>query len=378
MGKGLFVSSTLAVIVAASGLAGCDADRAEAAPKPSGSVTLDDLVASAQPQVTSTPASAETMPAAVVKEKPPASDADVLTLSAVGDCTLGDPAESPTAKGSFHRAHDDSGGDMARPFSGVISVLGSDDLTFANLEGTLTTAKCRTDVAFAFRGRPAFAQMLAKGSVDAVNLSNNHSFDCENAGLVETRKSLSDAGVGYFGMGSVDVRTVKGIEVHSLGYLGGRMEVKAEMMKAVAKEKRPDNLVIVQFHWGIEGSHVATNVQQKLAHAAIDAGADLVIGHHPHVLQGIEAYQGKTIVYSLGNFVFGGNAHPANLDSMIFQAQFQKKDGKVVPIGTRIIPVQFSGDPKQNDFRPVLVSESEAARIEKLVKETYSKGIGGS
>lgn len=319
---------------------------------------------------------AAVQPAAADEPPPTAAPADeILTVSAIGDCTLGDPVGAERAPGSFHKLHLDTGEDLTRPFSGVIEVLDSDDLTIANLEGTLTTAGCKTDVAFAFRGSPEFGSMLAKGSVELVSLANNHSFDCGIRGFADTKTNLEAAGVGYFGVGTVDVRTVKGIEVVNLGYLGGRIDVREEMKAAVEKHKRPDNLVIVSFHWGIEGIHTATNVQQALGRAAIGSGADLVLGHHPHVLQGIEQYQGKSIVYSLGNFVFGGNAHPSSLDSMIFQARFRKQDGKVVSAGHEIIPVAFSGHPSQNDFRPVLLEGEPANRIRADV-ERYSRLLG--
>ncbi len=293
----------------------------------------------------------------------PADDGSLL-LSAVGDCTLGDPAGAELAPGSFHRAFAD--GDYQKPFSGVISVLGKDDLTIANLEGTLTTEGHRKDLPFAFRGKTEFAKMLVHGSVDVVSVANNHSNDCGPKGFAETKRSLDAEKVGYFGMGTVDTRTVKGIEVKNLGYLGGRIDVRDEMKRDVAAAKRPDNLVIVSFHWGIEGSREVTDVQQKLGRAAIDAGADLVLGHHPHVLQGIETYRGKKIVYSLANFVFGGNAQPDDPVSMIYQARFTKKDGTVVPTGDEIIPVHTTGNLVQSDFRPVLL---EGAPKEKVLSD---------
>jgi hypothetical protein len=295
-----------------------------------------------------------------------------LLLSAVGDCTLGDPAGTERAPGSFHRAFED--GDYAKPFSGVQSVLGEDDLTIANLEGTLTTQGCRRDVPFAFRGKPEFAKMLAQGSVDVVSMANNHSADCGPRGVTQTRASLTAENIGFFGLGVVDTRTVNGIEVKNLGYLGGRLEVRDQVKKEVAAQKKPDNLVIVSFHWGIEEEHAATDVQQKLGYAAIDAGADLVLGHHPHVIQGIEAYKGRKIVYSLGNFVFGGAAQPAELEAIIYQARFELKDGRVVPGTDEVVPVFISGNRAQNDFRPVLIDGPEKDRV-MAAMDSWSKLI---
>jgi hypothetical protein len=352
----------LAIIIAGSALStGCVAEAKEA---------VDDeqapLVLTAIDELLASPAK----PTDVVAATASPGD-DGILLSAVGDCTLGDPAGAERAPGSFHKVHEQGGNDLGRPFSGVIEVLDDDDLTIANLGGTLTTAKAREDAVFAFRGRPEFASMLTKGSVDVVSLANNHSADCGVRGIEETKASLEQAGVGYFGLGHVDKRMVKGIEVVNLGYTGGRLDVREAMAKAVKHEKRPDNLVVISFHWGIEGEHAANDVQQKLAYAAIDAGADLVLGHHPHVLQGIEIYKGKHVVYSLGNFVFGGNAQPASVESMIFQARFKKTDGVVTPAGTEIIPVHFSGNKTQNDFRPVLVDGEVAVSIRKNL-DAYS------
>jgi poly-gamma-glutamate synthesis protein (capsule biosynthesis protein) len=288
---------------------------------------------------------------------PAAPAVPTILLSAVGDCTLGDPAGAERAPGSFHKTFED--GDYARPFSGVASILGKDDLTIANLEGTLTTEGCRRDVTFAFRGKPEFAKMLALGSVDVVSMANNHSADCGPRGVVQTRESLTQEKIGHFGLGVVDTRTVNGIEVKNLGYTGGRLEVREQVKKDVAAQKKPNTLVIVSFHWGIEGEHTATDVQQKLGRAAIDAGADLVLGHHPHVLQGIEEYKGKKIVYSLGNFVFGGNAQPGEMTSMIYQARFELRDGSVTPVSDGVVPVFVSGNRAQNDFRPVLIDGPE-------------------
>lgn len=287
----------------------------------------------------------------------------VVTLSAVGDCTLGDDVGSERAKGSFHRVVDDSGGDLARPFSLVKAELDKDDLTIANLEGTLTTAGCPDDPKFRFRGRPEFARMLARGGVELVTLANNHSEDCGLRGLEETKASLDAAGVGWFGLGKVDRRTVHGIEIVNLGYTGGRAEIRGRVARDVAREKKPDNLVVVSFHWGIESQHAATDVQVKLAHTAIDAGADLVLGHHPHVLQGIEEYKGKRVVYSLGNFVFGGNAQPGELASMIYRARFEIVDDVLEPSVEAFIPIHISGDAVQNDFRPLLAEGKEADDI---------------
>lgn len=293
----------------------------------------------------------------------PVEAAETLVLSAVGDCTLGSDWDISRAPGSFHSELEAVGNDYRYPFSGVLDILGADDLTLANLEGTLTTATTRTKASLAFNGPPEFVAILKEGSVEAVNFANNHSHDFGRAGFEETQRVLDDAGVGVFGNGRVHTVVVKGLEIVNLGFVGGVGGTRADAALAVARHKRDDNFVIVSFHWGAEGASVPNTDQSRLGRAVIDAGADLVLGHHPHVLQGIEEYQGKRIVYSLGNFVFGGNSNPRDKDSMIYQEVLSLRSGKVTAAEHRILPVRISTATTRNDYRPVLLEGAERERV---------------
>jgi poly-gamma-glutamate capsule biosynthesis protein CapA/YwtB (metallophosphatase superfamily) len=306
--------------------------------------------------------------------KAPASD-DVLTISAVGDCTIGGRFAERNAPGSFQHEIEARGGDLAYPFSGVLSVLEDDDLTIANLETTLTDQPAIDDGAIRFQGKPAFVEILRRGSVELVNLANNHTGDCGPKGFDETRATLAAAGVGYFGEGHVDRRVVKGVEVVNLGYRGGALSVEPQVARDVRQHKRPDNLVIVSFHWGIEEYTATNTVQLKLGRTAVDAGADLVLGHHPHRIQGIHTYGGRRIVYSLGNFVFGGHSQPDDYDSIIYRARFALRDGRVVSVGEEIVPVSISSSaPGRNDFRPQLFEGEDRARVLARIDE-YSAAL---
>ncbi|AKT36879.1 CapA family protein [Chondromyces crocatus] len=292
-----------------------------------------------------------------------------LRISAVGDCTIGTDLKSRWGVGSFHVEMQERGGDLAYPFSGVVGLLSQDDLTIANLETTLTTHEPREPSAgLQFRGDPAWARMLVLGSVEAVSVANNHAYDLGRVGFEDTVRAVQAQGVGVFGFGLVDRRTIKGIEVVNLGYTGGEpSSIMKDMVRSVSREKRPDNLVIVSFHWGGEGVYQPNGDQIRLGRGAIDAGADLVLGHHPHVIQGIETYRGREIVYSLGNFVFGGHSNPEDKDTIIYQATFQRKEGRVVPKESQAIPARVSSVPERNDYRPVLLDGAEKARVlEKL------------
>ncbi len=296
-----------------------------------------------------------------------------LTLSAVGDCTLGSDYRVTGAEGTFHFAMDAWKNDASVPFSGVASVLAADDLTIANLETPLSRAKPAVGNTFVFNGKPEYAEILAKGSVELVNLANNHTGDFGPAGAKQTIEAVENAGVGSFGNGRVDKRVVKGIEVVNIGYLGGGKGTRAKVVKDVEKHKRPDNLVIVSFHWGVEGLNVPTDDQRTMARAVIDAGANLVLGHHPHVLQGIEKYKDRHIVYSLANFVFGGHSNPADKDSMIYQEVFALEGGTVVSKENRVLPVRISSVTTHNDFRPVLLEGADRERVLARVKDYSDK-----
>ncbi len=308
----------------------------------------------------------ERVAASLVTAAPEATEPDkekVIVISAVGDCAIGDLHHGAGAPGSFAARLAQVDDPMGYPFSGIGDAFHRDHLTIANLEGTFTDNEAWHNDVFSIRGKPAYAQMLARGGVDLVNVENNHSHDYGVEGHEDTKRALEAAGVAYFGRDHVDRRVIEGMTVVNLGYLGGPAGTEARVVRDVAREKRPGTIVIASFHWGIESFYVTAPDQRRLGRAAIDAGADLVLGHHPHVLQGIETYHGRHIVYSLGNFVFGANSQPKDMDSIIYRERFTIADGEVVGRHNEIIPVSISADKRQNDFRPVLLADDEAQRV---------------
>lgn len=346
----------------------CSASRSEGS---------EPVIDGATPSSASAPVAAAP-PAAAAPPLTAAPEAEAepsLLLSAVGDCTIGSEMKVRHSPGSFHVEMETRGNDYRYPFAGVLDVLSKDDLTIANLETTLSTREPASADRYVFRGEPAYAQILVEGSVELVNVANNHSHDLGVPGFDETLRTLAAYKIGASGFGHVDRRTVKGIEVVNLGFTGGDpASVLEGMGRDVRRHKRPDTLVIVSFHWGGEGFTEVNGDQRRLGRAAVDAGADLVLGHHPHVLQGIEDYRGKQIVYSLGNFVFGGHSNPDDKDSIIYQATFAKRDGQVVPTGSRALPVRISSVTSRNDFQPVLLDGEEKARVLGRLRE-YSEAL---
>ena len=299
-----------------------------------------------------------------------------LTLSVVGDCTLGTD-ETFDYDTSLNAYYDNNGKDYF--FKNVKSIFEADDLTIANFEGTLTDSDAREDKTFAFKGPAKYTDILTGSSVEAANIANNHSKDYGTKSQEDTIENLSNAGIATFGYENVVVVDVKGIKVGLTGiYELAEHEQKATQVKEniQALKDAGAQIIIVNFHWGIEKEYTPNATQKKLAHLAIDEGADLVIGHHPHVLEGIEKYNGKYIAYSLGNFCFGGNKNPSDKDTMIFQQTFTiDGDGKVADDDNiNIIPCSLSSSSNKNDYCPTPLEGDEAERVRQKI-EKYSEGL---
>ena len=245
-----------------------------------------------------------------------------LTVSVVGDCTLGTD-ENFDYDTSLNAYFESYGKEYF--FQNVKSIFEADDLTIANNEGTFTESYDREDKTFAFKAPASFAGIYSCSSVEAVNTANNHSHDYGEQSFQDTMDALDAEGIVHFGYDETAVMDVKGVKVGLIGIyeLNDHLERKQQLEDNINKVKDEGaELVIVIFHWGNEKETVPDSNQTTLGRLAIDLGADLVCGHHPHVLQGVEEYKGKNIVYSLGNFCFGGNSSPSDMDTMIFQQTF--------------------------------------------------------
>ena len=296
-----------------------------------------------------------------------------LTLSVVGDCTLGTD-ENFDYDTSLNTYYENYGADYF--LANVKSIFSADDLTIANFEGTLTESTEREDKQFAFKAPASYANILTAGSVEAVNTANNHSHDYGEESFNDTLKALDTANILHFGYDETAVTEVKGVKVGLVGIyeLNDHLGREEQLKQNIAKVKQDGaQLIVVIFHWGNEKEEVPDDNQKTLGHLAIDEGADLVCGHHPHVLQGIEEYKGKNIVYSLGNFCFGGNAYPSDMDTMIFQQTFTiDQNGVQKDNVTNIIPCSISSDADYNNYQPTPAEGEEADRIMKKIQERSS------
>lgn len=293
-----------------------------------------------------------------------------LTVSLMGDCTLG-MDQSFHYETSLNAYYDYRGADYF--FENVKDILAADDLSIVNMEGTLTESETRQEKQFAFKGRPEFADILTAGSIEAANLANNHSRDYGEESYIDTAETLDEAGITTFGYDETAITEINGIKVGLVGIyeLADHLERTAQLEANIAKVKANGaDLVIVSFHWGNESETIPDYHQMTLGHAAIDLGADLVVGHHAHVLQGIEKYRDKYIAYGLGNFCFGGNSSPTDKDTMIFQQTFAFENGQLVlDDNTNIIPCLITSEPGLNNYQPTPASGEDAERILQKIEE---------
>ncbi len=304
----------------------------------------------------------------IIAEEVPEPIKSSITISAVGDCTLGrdDRGDYYYSLPYFLEVNNN---DYSYFFKGVYDILNKDDLTIANLESPLTDATVRAQKKFTFKGPSDYTNILINGSVEAVNLANNHTYDYLEAGYNDTLNTLKESPLLYFGNGIYSIKEINGKKIGMCGIQGWSQESACADIDAASLYFAENNcdLKIYTFHWGIEREYQQNYIQENIAHYAIDKGADLVLGHHPHVLQGIEEYNGKYIVYSLGNFVFGGNKNPGDKDTMIFQITFNYEDGILTEPLVNIIPASLSSTNAYNDYQPQILDGDEKARVLKKI-----------
>lgn len=277
-----------------------------------------------------------------------------ITISAGGDLTFGDDVRK--SKKIFERELKRQNGDLSFVARNIRSILEKDDMTIVNFETTLTSAPVyKKNNDFVFSAPPEYVEILHHLSIEAVTFENNHALDHGEAGIEETQKALTDAGITWSTETNPAVYETKGVRIGLLAYQtfdGNYPRLKEKVPMDIAAMRQSSDIVIVSFHWGAELDYAPNKNQQELGRLTIDAGADLVLGHHSHRINPIEEYNGKYIVYSLANFSFSGNEKPSDMSSFIFQIRFNVKDGQSKIQGFRIIPMRISSKTDYNDFIP--------------------------
>lgn len=293
-----------------------------------------------------------------------------VTISAIGDCTLG--TDINLSQNTSFNAYQAMYGNSYF-FENVRTILSQDDATFANFEGTLTTSDERKDKPFAFKGDPSYTGILTDGSVEVVTLANNHSKDYGDQSFTDTQDAMEEAGIGWCEGDDIAYMDLNGVKTAFIGIyaLENGLESMDQVIRTVetAKENGAE-LIIMEFHWGVELVTALDEFETQLAHAAIDAGADLVLGTHAHMILPIEKYNGRYIVYGLSNFCFGGNPYPHSYDTMIWQQTFSfTPDGLESEDDIRIIPCRISSDTSINNYQPTPVTGDAAAAIMQTIDD---------
>ena len=301
-----------------------------------------------------------------------------ITISATGDVTLGN-YEGQDYSWSFRQTYDTTA-DKGYFLENVKDIFEQDDMTLVNLEGVLTYAtELNPGRTYNIKGDPEYANILSLGSVEAVSMANNHRLDFWDKGSKDTLEALAPLGIVYAYDNNVGIYETKGIRIGyvAVNEIGWGQGIEKLMTDGIAKLKEQDvDLILACCHWGIERDFYPTDYQKTFGRKCIDWGADMVIGHHPHVLQGVEEYQGKYIIYSLANFCFGANRNPVDKDTMIVQQTFYFVEGqKQEDTELRMIPCSVSSISSRNDYKPTPATGDDALRIINRVNE-YSSGMG--
>lgn len=264
-------------------------------------------------------------------------------ISFAGDCTFARFNEQETSA-QFPAIYRLSGSETY-PFDKIKGVFAADSLTNVNLECALTGSTQHRDKQFYFRGDKAYTKILTGSSVETVNLSNNHSGDYFDNGRTDTINALKEVGIDYCFNGAPCVRELlpgSGIKLCMISYslvnTEYTKEIREELNSLVQANKNENTIVAVILHWGVEKAVMPEAWQITAAHELADSGADLIIGHHPHVLQGIEQYAGAYIAYSLGNFSFGGNSSVSNPETIILRVRLTAANGVISVSGLSAVP----------------------------------------
>lgn len=297
-----------------------------------------------------------------------------LRVSLVGDLMLGGRAQAVLAREGYDY-----------PFLNTREEFAASDIVLANLEGPLTDhTQPLLDKQYVFRSPAKYvAPAMRQAGINMVSLANNHALDYGARGLRDTVVALERSQIGYFGAGedlaaarSSTIRVIGGFRIGFLGYsltfpeafwatstragtaFGHQQHIRQDIAALVSQV----DLIVVSFHWGRERTAVLRDYQPKLAHAAIDAGAHLVVGHHPHIPQAVERYRHGIIFYSLGNYAFGSYSPHVSFGLLahVEASTAGLESAEIIPININNFQVQFRPTP--------LRGEAATAALQELVE----------
>lgn len=289
----------------------------------------------------------------------------VITLG--GDAVLGTRESWQDKTEAFPAYIQRSGVDY--PFGGIKRIFEADDMTFVNLECVLKENKRGEDKdkLYRFRGLPAYTDILKAASIEQVNIANNHHIDYGTAGKESTRAALENAGIPYSGYGSYHVWEKGGWRI---GFAGCRETTYKQNRQIIAQDAerlraQGCDVIIYSCHWGTEYSAGHNALQEEMAQAAAAAGVDIIVGTHPHVVQGVSTVEDTLVLWSLGNLMFGGTHDMTTFDGTLAQLRLRFDDAGYKGCTLKLIPIltSTSADIGLNDFRPVVAQGEDRERI---------------
>lgn len=295
-----------------------------------------------------------------------------------GDCTLGSEDKFWDRPDSFISAINSRGYEY--PFKNLKDIFSQDDLTVVNLEGVFHDSKSgKLKKTYNFRAPSEFAEILPLSNIEAVTLGNNHTFDYGEQGFKSTVKALEDKGIAWFVNCRYDnkgyIYEKDGVKIGFVGFYIGEWRRKPGLVRETInelKDKGAKALVGVM-HGGMEYSLFHDKDQGKMADWLIKEGVSVVIGHHPHVIQGVQIKESATIIYSLGNLSFGGNNKIKGQadDALLAQVKFSFDDNlNYTGYQVKLLPIHPSSSfNSANNFQPTLAHSSDANRILSVVQE---------
>lgn len=312
-----------------------------------------------------------------------------LKFTFTGDCTLGCNYSWMNAAISFVKVVEEKGYDY--PFANVKEIFENDDLTVINLENVLqdSNAGRASGRKWNFRGPTDYVNMITQNSIEACSLGNNHMKDFGSRGVKSTKEALTGANIGWFIDKELFFFEKDGVKVAFLSFWESSFNSHKKWLKTELprlKNEEDVDFIVLCLHAGTEYRFKHTKATEEKAHLAIDYGADLVVGTHPHVLEGLEVYKDRTILYSLGNFVFGGNRtfREGRIQGMLAQVTLTfDPSGEYQSQQTTLIPCQITGTMPKNNYQPFLLSGEEAQAVIDLVQQdtdfplpAYQEGVG--
>ena len=339
-------------------------------------------VQSAEPVIAPLDVSPTPTPSPTPEPTPtPTPTPETYTLSVIGDCTLWSNANYAQHPAGYAGVIN---GDYSYPFSNTIQYFENDDFTIANFECILSDKNLAydyTQVYFPFIAPTEYANIIIDGGVDFVTTANNHIMDCYEAGETSTYDTLEAYGIPFGKEGQAQLYTTDSGLVIGI-YCSGK-DLAPNKTKALnAIQQLIDDgaeYIICAFHWGQELYYEPNQAQIDLAHACIDAGADLIYGSHTHCLQPIEEYGDGLILYSMGNWTFGGSTMPSDPDTAIVQVELTRNDdGSISRTGMDVIPccvsskidAAMANEQNYNDYKPTPYEEGSEGYNRVLSKLT--------